>query len=251
MFVVVDVSDNRKRLFEKYRSHEIQLKRYDVSGCAPFFVAKCHRRYTDFDDLIKTISRYGVALISEGDDLEEKLSSVLFSPSVLPLKMLIRTIGEHFLRQGGKNNQTVTVVDRAAKGCETLPVLAKSVRYVRVVTSRFDRYESCASEIFSSYGISIDLSDDLATAYGSNVIISLNDNGLEDFDCGKIICYKKLSRQRNVFELTSCDLDYKKFDCKAYGIDPFTFVCALYETCGFSLPQIPIFKDIDQLNHIL
>lgn len=251
MFVVVDMSVRQRRLFEKFRKHEIELKRHDVKGCAPFFVARCHRDYTDFDELKKIISRYGVALLPEGDEAEQHLSSVMFTPTVLPLKMLIKTVGEHFERQGSRCNLTVTVIDKAAKGCDALPALAKNARYVRVVTSRFDRYEICAGEIFASYGISIALSDNIATAYGSDVIISLDDSELSDFDCGKIICYKKLTENKNVFTLSQSDLSYKKFDCEHYSIDKFTFICALYETCGYYLTQIPCFKDIGELTRII
>ncbi|MBQ8227747.1 MAG: hypothetical protein IJZ88_01905 [Clostridia bacterium] len=251
MFVIVDMSDGQKRIFEKFRKHEIELKRHDVKGCAPFFVAHCHRDYTDFDELKKIVSRYGVALFAQNDILTQKLTPVAFTPTVLPLKMLIKTVGEFFARQSERCNLSVAVIDKSARACDTMSTLAENVRYVRVITSRFDRYEICASEIFASYGISIDLSDNVASAYGSDVVISVDDAGLSNFDRGKIICYKKQTQNKNVFTLSQSDLNYAKFDCERYGIDKFTFICALYETCGYHLPHIPCFKDMGELNHIL
>ncbi len=244
MFVVVDMPDGKKRLFEKFRRHEIELKRHDVKGCAPFFVASCHRDYTDFAQLKKLISRYGVALVGQDEMLKNELSSVLFEPTVLPLKMLVKTVGEYFLREKEQRNKTVSVIDENAKACDMLTCLASNVRYVQVITSRLDRYEAAAAEIFNAYGISVGLSDNIATAYGSDVIISLNDKAFADYDCGRIFCYKKHTRNRNAFAFSRTDLSYDKFDCERYGVDNFTFICALYETCGYHIGKIPVFDDL-------
>lgn len=245
MFVIVDMPDGRKRLFEKFRRHEIELKRHDVKGCAPFFVASCYKNYTDFAQLRRLISRYGVALAGQDEVLRGELGSVLFEPSVLPLKMLVKTVGEYFAREKEKQNKTVTVFDENARACDEIAALARNVRYVRVVTSRFDRYETVAAEIFASCGIGIELSDNLATAYGSDVIITLCDEPFADFDYGRIICHKKQTRNLNSFVLNRTDLRYDKFDCQRYGIDNFTFVCALYETCGYYLKKIPVFNELN------
>ena len=245
MFVIVDMPDGRKRIFEKFRRHEIELKRHDVKGCAPFFVASCHRNYTDFNELKKLISRYGVALVGQDEMLRNEMSSVLFEPTVLPLKMLVKTVGDYFGREKENQSKTVTVFDDNARACDVIGCLARNVRYVRVVTSRFDRYEIAAAEVFASYGISIELSDDVSTAYGSDVIITLSDEPFKDFDCGKVICYKKHTQNPNFFALNQTNLSYDRFDCERYGIDNFTFVCALYETCGYYLKKIPVFTELN------
>lgn len=245
MFVIVDMPDSKKRLFEKFRRHEIELKRHDVKGCAPFFVASGYRNYTDFAQLKKLISRYGVALVGQDEMLRNELGSVMFEPSVLPLRMLVQTVGEYFLREKEQRNKTVAIVDENAKACDVVGSLARNVRYVRVITSRFDRYEITAAEIFNAYGISVELSDNLATAYGSDVIISLDDKAFGDYDYGRIFCYKKYTRNRNSFVLNHTDLSYNKFDCERYGIDKFTFICALYETCGYHIRKMPVFDDLN------
>lgn len=245
MFVIVDMSDGRKRLFEKFRRHEIELKRHDVKGCAPFFVAKCNRKYTDLSELKRLISRYGVALAGQDEMLRNELGDILFEPTVLPLKMLVKTTGEYFAREKERQNKTVTVFDENARACDVIGCLARNVRYVRVVTSRFDRYEIASAEVFASYGISIEISDNLATAYGSDVIISLTDKPFAEFDCGRIICYKKHTKNPNSYALNHTDLSYDKFDCERYGIDKFTFICALYETCGYYLKKIPVFSELN------
>ncbi len=245
MFVVVDMSGGRKRIFEKFRRHEIELRRHDVKGCAPFFVAKCHRGYTDFDELKKMISRYGVALVGQDNELKKELSSVLFEPAVLPLKMLVQTVGEYFWREKEQRNKTVAIFDENAKAYDVLGTLARNVRYVRVVTSRLDRYETTAAEIFNSHGICVELSDNVATAYGSDIIISLNDKPFADYDYGRIFCYKKYTGNSHVFVLNHTNLGYDKFDCEQYGIDKFTFICALYETCGYHIRKIPVFTELN------
>lgn len=251
MFVVIDMSEDRKRIFEKFRKHEIELKRYDVKGCAPFFVAKCHRNYTDFNELKQIVSRYGVALFSKEEHLSGELVYLQFTPEVLPLKMLVKTVGEYFSFNKVMCNKTITIVDPKARACNELKLVAQKVRYVRVITSRFDRYRFIADEIFESYGISIDLCEKISTSYGSDIIVTLDDTPFADFDYGTVICFKKHTNNKNVVMLDQSDLCYDKFDCNAYGIDKFTFISALYETCGYHLPQIPVFNDKDKLKCVL
>lgn len=251
MFVIVDMSDKRKRIFEKYRRHEIELKRHDVCSCAPFFVAKGHRDYTDYNELKKIVECYGVALFAKGFEVPDILAPLEFYPTVLPLKMLVKTVAEYFSKQQEMSDLTVTVVDKSAKAGDILYLLAKNVRYVRVVTSRMDRYGFFAEKIYNSMGISVELTNDLSHAYGSDIVISTDDKNLEHFDKCKIISYKKHTDNPNVFALSCSDLSYGKFNSEEYGIDKYLFICALYETCGYHLKEIPIFKDISTLDEVI
>ncbi len=251
MFVVVDMSERKKRIFEKFRSHQIELKRYDVKGCAPFFVAHCDSNYTDFNELKKIISRYGVALVPDNACFKNELLPLVFNPCSLPLKMLVKTVGEFLNQRGGYCDMAVTVVDPTAVACEVLYILARVVRYVRVVTSRLDRYQNWADKIFSDYGISIEFSENISSAHKSDVLIAVDDRCLDSVECGLVICHKKTTDNKNVIALCESDLSYHRFDCEQYGIDNFTFFCALYETCGYYLPKIPVFKDTGELNNLL
>lgn len=251
MFVIVDMSDNRKRIFEKFRQHEIELSRQDVKGCAPFFIAKCHRNYTDYDELKRIISRYGVALFSKEIVPKEQLASLQFVPAVLPLKMLVKTVSEGYALQKARCNRTVTVIDPNGGACDEVASLVRNVRYVRVVTSRSDRYSLAADKIFDFYGITIDVSDKISTSYGSDIIISLDDSAFDGIDCGRIICFRRKTSNKNVFVVNQCELKYDRFNSEDFGIDSFVFICALYETCGYHLHQIPVFKDTGGLNCLL
>ncbi len=241
MFVIIDMSENKNRIFEKYRKHDIQLSRYDVSSSAPFFVLKGHRKYTDISKVKRVVECYGSAVFAKGYEVPEELRSLEFVPTVLPLKMLIKTVAEYFSRQECVGDLSVSVVDEFAKAGDSLQYLAKSVRYLRVITNRMDRYEFYCNQLYSSTGISVEMSNDLMTAYASDIIISLDDTRLTTFDKSKIIVHKKYSTNKNVRFLDKCDLEYKNFDCTRYGIDKFYFLCALYETCGYRLKDIPTF----------
>ncbi len=251
MFVIIDMSNNQRRLFEKYRRHEIELKRHDVHSCAPFFVASCHRNYTDFDKLRAIVERYGVALFARDTQVPQQLVDLEFEPTVLPLKMLIKTVAEHLSRQEKRCDLTVSIIDKSAKAGDVLHYIAKQARYVSVLTSRMDRYEFYTERIYNSMGISVDLTDNLSSLYSSDIIISVDDKELDFFDKSKIISYRKYTQNQNVFTLCESDLFYKKFDCERFGIDKFRFVCALYETCGYHLKEIPIFKDITTLDKVI
>lgn len=251
MFVVIDMSDEKQRLFEKYRKHEISLKRYDVRSATPFFVAKCHKKYTDFNELKRIINRYGVALFDEKTEIPELLKELAFEPSVLPLKMLVRTVSEYFAGQKSRCDLSVAVIDVSAKVCDVLPLLARQVRYVRVITSRADKYDLCADTIYKTLGISVEISDDLISAASCDIIISVDDKQSDFFTDAKIICYNKTTQKSNVFSLKDSQISYDKFDCDKYGINKFTFICALYETCGYHLKEIPVFKDISTIDKAL
>ncbi len=251
MFVIVDMSDEQKRIFEKYRHHDIKLRRFDVKGCAPFFVAHCHKKYADINELSKIIGRYGSGLFPRNCEIPRELTHLVFTPGVLPLKMLVKTVGEYLCRCRKGCNLSVTVVDKYAKACDVLHTLVKGARYVNVITSRADRYRLCVSDIFTSYGISVSLSDDIASSYGSDVIVSLDDKGFETVEDGRVICYRKFSENRNIFTLNKSKLSYKSFDSEQFDIDKFVFYCALYETCGYQLLEIPAFDDINALNGVL
>ncbi len=241
MFVIIDMSENKNRIFEKWRKHEIELNRFDVASAAPFFVLKANKKYTDIARVKSLVECYGSAIFAKGYEIPTQLRELEFQPSVLPLKMLIKTVADYFLRQEAMGEVSVSVVDEFAKAGDMLQYLAKSVRYLRVITSRPDRYELYSNKLYSSLGISVELSGDLMSAYGSDVIISLDDTKLEDFNKSKIVVHKKLSSNRNVYCLDKSDLKYKFFDCTRYGIDEFYFLCALYETCGYRIKDIPNF----------
>ncbi len=242
MFVVIDMSNNKKRLFEKYRYHEIELERHDVPLSAPFFVAKCHKKYTNIQQLKRIVECYGCALFPQSSEIPNEIRELQFKPETLPLKMLIKTVAEHFSKQQELFDTSVSIIDKSAKAGDMLHLLSKHVRYVRVVTNRPDKYALFADNLYSSMGISVEITSNILSAYSSDLVISLNDLHLDGFDKSKILVYEKSTQNKNVFCLNKCDSVYPDFDSKKYNIDSFLFLCALYETCGYRLPYLPSFK---------
>lgn len=246
MFVIIDMSDDRKRIFEKYRKHDIEMKRFDVKGCAPFFYLKAHKEYYDAAEIKETVNCYGQALFAHGFAPPRALADLEFKPYTLPLKMLVCSAAAYYRSLSAKKrNVTVTVIDQRAKCGDVIGTLAECVRYVRVISDKTDRYESICREIYKKSGAAITVTDDIACAYGSDMILSVDNKSISDFDCGKIMVYKKSAEQKNAYSFSSCNAEYPLFDCDKAGIDSYLLLCALYETCGYRIEEMPLFKNFD------
>lgn len=248
MFVIVDMSDNRKRLFEKYRRHDIETKRFDVKSCAPFFVAKSHREYTGLELLKETVKRYGFALFPDKEKPPQPLEELTFTPHVLPLKMLIKTAANHYgALKSAQQKVTVSVVDKMGKASDMIGELASAVRYVRVVSAKTKLYESVSQKIYERCGAVVMVTDNFSTIYGSDIILSVDDKGLENFDVGTIIVYQKYSNLKNVHVMNNTSINYAKFDSESLGVNKYRFICALYETCGYRIYDVPIFEGFEKI----
>lgn len=246
MFVIIDMSDDRKRIFEKYRRHDIELKRFDVKGCAPFFTLKAHKVYYDTKEIRKTVERYGLALFSHETSAPTELSDLEFKPYVLPLKMLICSAAAYYgYLDKEQRHACVTVIDKRAKCCDVIELLANNVRYVRVITDKADKYESVCRMIYEKSGAAVYVTSELASAYGSDMILSVDNSEICDFDCGKIMVYKKTAEQKNAYSFSHCKAAYPNFDCEKAGVDSYLLICALYETCGYHPNGVPLFDGFD------
>ena len=242
MFVIIDMSDERKRIFEKYRKHETTVTRHDVFSCAPFFVARAHKLYPDFEELRRVVTRYGCALAADDICLPDSFGTLMFSPQILPLRMLVNSAALA-ISSKGKSNISVTVIDKDAKAVGDIDKIVPFARSVHVITAKQHLYDETVSGIFENFGAVVIVSDNYSTAYGSDLIISLDDRELDGIDYGKIIVYKKYSLQGNVTAVNKCRFTYRGFDSEKYGVDSYLFLCALYETCGYRLNQIPVFEE--------
>lgn len=201
MFVIVDLSDERKRRFEKYRKHIFETKRCDVMGSAPFFIAKGHRQYFDFAELEKIIKRCGTAIFKDGyiPDGMEKYS---FVPSVLPLRMLVNTAVEYFRENpSAGRNITVSIVDEFAFAVKEVTALSQYVRFVRVITKRQDLYSFAELDAYSSFGVVLLTGKSDCIARGSNLLISLNDGNFNPQDVENALVYSKNTYCENVYSV--------------------------------------------------
>lgn len=243
MFVIVDLSDERKRRFEKYRKHIFETKRCDVMGSAPFFIAKGHRQYFDFAELEKIIKRCGTAIFKDGyiPDGMEKYS---FVPSVLPLRMLVNTAVEYFRENpSAGRNITVSIVDEFAFAVKEVTALSQYVRFVRVITKRQDLYSSAELDAYSSFGVVILTGKSDCIARGSNLLISLNDGNFNPQDVENALVYSKNTYCENVYSVKNSSFIPAEFEKEMCGTDDFRFFCALFETCGYKIEKIPVFSD--------
>lgn len=242
MFVIVDMSDNTNRLFEKHRKHPVSVNRVDVMGCAPFFTAKAHCKYTNTADLEKVIRRYGCAIFSSGN-VPLELKSLCFTPQVLPLKMLVKTAARYFMNADSTAKKaTVTVFDPSAKACDEVSRLCTSVRYVRVVTKKTAVYEKLSNEVFNECGAVLCVTENPQTAQGSDLVIALNSKMIDSVEFKNAVVYKKTTPRRGVTELSKCRIKHLLPACAKGFDDDFLILSALYETCGYKIDNIPVFS---------
>ena len=243
MFAVVDLSDERNRRFEKYRKHPFTVKRCDVFGCAPFFTVEGHGRYSDFGELGRIISRIGTAIFKDGN-VPEGLEKCVYSPTVLPLRMLVKSVSEYFREQSTTGrNRKICVVDEKAYAAKEVTELSRYARFVRVVTGRRDTYSAAEQEAFKSFGAVITAGENRNLVCGCDCVIALSDRSFNPSSAELSLVYSKTAACDNVFAVKECSTLPEISDKAPAGIDRFEFYCALFETCGLRINEIPVFND--------
>lgn len=243
MFVIVDFTDERKRRFEKHRKHIIKTKRCDIFGGAPFFTASAHKIYFDRAELEGIIRQCGTAIF-RGGAVPDGFEKYCFTPSVLPLRMLIKSAAEFFSGvPPAAKNKTVCVADRYAYAAKETAELSRHVRFVRVITARADAYYAVQKEVYNSFGAVMCVSEDANLAYGSNCVIALSDGDFDPLSVPLSLVYQKNSHCDSVFAARASSFLPSGFEEATAEIDKLEFLCALFETCGYKIPEIPVFCD--------
>lgn len=245
MLAIVDLTDSRERIFEKFRKHDIIINRLDIEKAQPVFVIKAHRKYTDFFLLEKIIKRYGKAIFLN-NIVPEGFEYLSFKEYVLPLKMLIKTADEFYkLHPKYGRKISVGIFDKSACACDETASLCRFVRCVRVITDKTELYEKCAERVYKDCGAGILVSRNRLTANGCGLIISVDDKCVNDIYFGKAVVYRKLCNNNDVSELN----EYRDSAIlplpDSFGIDRFTLLCALYEECGYRQDGISVFPGTD------
>lgn len=243
MFVIVDLTDEKNRRFEKFRKHTIETRRCDVFGGAPFFVAKAHGVYFNKDDLEGIIKRCGTAIF-KCEKIPDGFQKYRFTPQVLPLRMLVKTAEEFFKEANvSVRNSTVCIVDNLAYAIEDTISLSRYVRFVRVITKRPDVYLAAQREAFSKFGAVLTVGEDNSLAIKSDCAIALCDDEFDPLTVKCALVYRKKSACDNIFQPKTSGFLPPIYDKEAVGIDSFELLSALFETCGFKIGEIPYFYD--------
>lgn len=244
MFVIVDLSDERNRRFEKYRKHPLTVRRCDVMGCAPFFTVDGHGKYFDREELRKVISGYGSAIFRNGK-VPEGFEDCVFLPSVLPLRMLVKSASEFFREQPKrKRNMKICIFDKYAHASEEAAELSEFVRFVRVVTDRADLYHAAEREAYEKFGAVITSGSSAGLSGGCDCVIALNDSEFIPESAEFSLVFSKNSASDRVYAVREKPEPPQKFEDKLNGIDPYEFYCALFETCGMRIGEISAFNDV-------
>lgn len=243
MFVIIDLSDVRKRRFEKYRKHIIETKRCDIFGSAPFFIARGHSEFYDYDELEGIIKRCGAALF-KNKNIPDGLEKYEFSPSVLPLKMLIKTAAEFYRNlPAEKRNVKVSIYDRYARAVSETAELSRYVRFVSVMTLRPGAYRKAAQSVYEESGAVIKVRDFAEREKECTLTVALSDREIIPSVSELCIVYSKYSACDNVFAAQISTFMPEGYEKECDGIDRFRFFCALFETCGYRISEIPQFSD--------
>ncbi len=244
MFVIADFTNEEKRLFEKFRKHDFEFTRCNVQGCAPFFILRGHRLYSDMAEAENIIKQFGLAIFKD-DIVPGELGRYKFKPRVLPVKMIIKSVCEVYSDCPElSKNITVSVFDPYAKFCDEVTELSCCVRFLKVVTKRTDVYEKIQQKIYSMNGAAIYVGNNQASADGSDIAIALSDDELTEREIKYAFVYYKSSFDRNIFQAQKYILPISGYEKEAEKVDYFSFFSALYETCGYKILKIPSFSDV-------
>ncbi len=244
MFAVIDLTNEEMRPFEKWRKHGFQIDKIPITGGFPYFTVKCHGIYSDFYRLENLIQQFSGVVFKYGK-APENLKKYEYIPKVLPLKMLAESVCAGFEElPEEKRNTTVCVFDRYGKICSYTERLAKSVRFVKVITDRTDIYSRLGSDIIKSCGADIGVYSDIHAVSENDFVVALSDAELplNQIGCGTVF-YKK-SFNDNIFCPEKCSFNSVNENYPPDGVDNLAFFSALNELCEMKISVIPVFSDV-------
>ncbi len=158
--------------------------------------------------------------------------------------MLVKSAAEFFSgAPPAVRNKTVCVADRYAFAAAETAELSRYVRFVRVITDRTDAYYAVQKEVYRSCGAVMSVGTDRNLAYGSDCVLALSDSDFDPLSVPFSLVYQKNSACDSIFTVRESSFLPSEFEKETAGIDKLEFLCALFETCGYKIHEIPVFCD--------
>ncbi len=224
MFAVLCVTENKKSVFRKRRC-EVEALLSPVKGAAPFKVLNVTpgRRGIDWRAVsVAAGSCSKSMLLPQVTELPFDSGIELFEPHVLPLLISLNTACANL--SGASRRSSLLVVDREAVLPDFIERAVLSASKITVVTDCPEKYYPCVADLLERFGVAIRVCDDTDenTCYDAAVTACEKVNAkmvFDAFDTEKMLCNLEIPEACR----RMCPQE----------IDPFLFLCALFECCGW------------------
>ena len=224
MFCTVTVlPQERKGLFARRRC-SVESVEAAVKGGAPFrrITVTPGRRGVDWSQVEQAAGRSGrFTLLPDGVERPPSCRLRRFEPEVLPLKIMLNTAAKQ-LRDGREQGRTLLIRDEAAVLSPYLDRIVPCASQIRVQTERPELYYEAAARVMERFGAAVAVSPVGAVAGKIDAAVSNE----PVTNAGTSFAARSLLSGQTPFDVPEA---YRRL-CPEQ-IDPFLFVCALYE-CG-------------------
>lgn len=224
MFSVLNVAEEKRSVFCR-RKCEVEMLLSPVKGAAPYRVINVHpgRRGIDWKTVaLAAGNSVRSMLLPQGVCPPETSGIEAFVPRFLPGVILLNTIAELTAERRGENLSAM-VVDENGVLADYINRIVPYVARITVVTQSPEKYFRPTVDIMERYGATV------------KVCMRVNeseqfDYGISDEDTAGV---EKLFRPSSLSDGKSrVDIAEEYLRMCPKGIDPFLFICALFECSG-------------------
>lgn len=226
MFSVLNVVQPKKSIFGK-RKCSVEMVLSPVRGAAPYKIINVTpgKKGIDWRMVAQAAGASGKSmLVPESLEIPHGVGLEKFEPRVLPGVILLNTIAAMVSKEPV---ESILIVDRSGYLADYVKRIVAGISKITVVTDTPEKYIGVSVEIMEEYGASIRVCNE--TADDERFDIALSDEVVS----GASLCFSpsKVSENDGIDMVIK---DYRHL-CDE-NINPFMFVCALFECSGLKEP---------------
>lgn len=225
MFCAVCIAPREKKGLFYRRRCEAEAVRTAVKGGAPFLRLTVFpgRKGVDWGLVERAAGRSGrFALLPDGVEWPPSCRLRRFVPEVLPLKIMLNTAAET-LRDGKEQGRSLLIRDENAVLSPYIDRVVLCASQIRVQTERPELYYEAAARVMERFGAAVSVGP--VEPVSGTVDAAVTNEPLENAKMN--FAAQSLMDGQTPFEMPE---EYRRL-CPE-GIDPFLFLCALYECSG-------------------
>ncbi len=226
MFSVLKVIQPKKSLFGK-RKCTVEMVLSPVRGAAPYKVINVTAGKKGIDWKLVAQAAGSSAkfmLLPEGVQIPISAGIERFVPQVLPSLILINTVAAS---ASEKLSRSVLIADRQGVLADYAVRVVPSASRITVVTDEPEKYVDASIAIMDEYGASIRVCGGVSETEKFDVAVS--DEAIGDATL-------RLSPCEVFRKFVADDIPHEYLHLCPDGIDPFLFLCALFECSGLKGP---------------
>ncbi len=227
MFSVLNVVQPKKSLFGR-RKCTVEMLLSPVRGGAPYKVINvtAGKKGIDWKKVAQAAGASGrFMLVPDGVQIPLTVGIEKFVPCVLPALILLNTIASS-ASASGKLNRSILIADREGLLAAYVECVVPCASKITVVTDEPEKYFDASIKIMDEYGASIRVCGGVSE--NEKFDIAVSDEEIDGVTLRLAPC--------EVCQMIDDNVLHDYLHLCVDGIDPFLFVCALFECSGLKEP---------------